>query len=178
MMNLNTPILNQMKTHFENLEPISLHVPGHHYNTIGHLSEVQFKYDVTEIEGMDDYHHPESIILESEKKLTRNQLYESKYLVGGTTSGILSAILGFLHKSQHVDGYRIAIMRNAHKSIINAINIAKANTYILPTKISEATNEYSGVDLDQVNHDILKNVEVVVLTYPNYFGETYHIKKL
>lgn len=177
-MNLNTPILNQMKAHFEDLEPISLHVPGHHYNTIGHLNEIQFKYDVTEIEGMDDYHHPESIILESEKKLTRNQLYESRYLVGGTTSGILSAILGVLHNHQHVDGHRIAIMRNAHKSIINAINIAKANTYILPTKISESTNEYSGVDLDQVNHDILKNVEVVVLTYPNYFGETYHIKEV
>ncbi|UTH02387.1 aminotransferase class V-fold PLP-dependent enzyme [Macrococcoides canis] len=177
-MNLNNPILNQMKGHFEGMEPISLHVPGHHYNTIGHLNKLKFKYDVTEIEGMDDYHHPESIILESEKNLSRNDLYNSKYLVGGTTSGILSAILGVLNTHQYEGEHCIAIMRNAHKSIINAINIAKSNAYILPTNISEATNEYSGIDLSKINHDILKNIAVVVLTYPNYFGETYPINEV
>ncbi|UBH22325.1 hypothetical protein LAU42_11535 [Macrococcus armenti] len=172
----NKPILAHMKNHF-NRQPISLHVPGHHYNTIGRLDKLDFCYDVTEIEGMDDYHHPETIIKDSQYQLSRHVSYISKFLVGGTTSGIVSSILGIFNHRQ-LGGYPIAVMRNAHKSIINAIQVAGVNAYILPTKVSNITHEYSSIDLLKIDETILKDIHVAVLTYPNYYGETYNIEEI
>lgn len=162
---------NAMKEHFKN-HPISLHVPGHHYQTIGHLKHIDLKYDVTEITGMDDYHHAEGIIAKSQLKINKPG-YESRYLVNGTTIGLLSVILAYI-KASHEPS--IAIMRNAHKSIYNAITLGKGSAYILPTVVSEKTQEYSGIDIEEIDVARLKHIKLAVLTYPNYFGETYDIK--
>ena len=43
-------------------ESISMHVPGHKNNTIGQLSKLDWSYDMTEIEGLDDLHDPVEVL--------------------------------------------------------------------------------------------------------------------
>lgn len=166
-------ILNAMKNHFDK-NPISLHVPGHHYQTIGNLKELSLKYDITEITGMDDLHHAEGIIRDSEQLITRIG-YESHFLVNGTTVGLMSVILSYIDNN---DAPSIGIMRNAHKSIFNAINIGSGSAYILPTYVSQTSGEYNGVNIEDIDRSMLSTLRLVVLTYPNYFGETYDIESL
>ncbi len=162
---------NAMIEHFKQI-PISLHVPGHHYQTIGHLDNLELKYDVTEISGMDDYHHPEGIIKNSQLWINKDG-YDSRFLVNGTTVGLLSVILSFIEASEVPS---VAIMRNAHKSIYNAIAMGRGSAYILPTNVSDTTKEYNGIDIGAIDKDTLSHIKLAVLTYPNYFGETYDIK--
>ncbi|MCE4957925.1 lysine decarboxylase [Macrococcoides caseolyticum] len=164
---------NAMLAHFNN-NPISLHVPGHHYQTIGHLKDIPIKYDVTEITGMDDYHHAEGVIKDSEHLLNK-QGYQSRFLVNGTTVGLLAVIMAYVNASQTPS---IAIMRNAHKSIYNAISLGKGSAYILPTAISQVTKEFSDILLDEIDLSMLSSIKLAVLTYPNYYGETYDVQKV
>ena len=66
------------------------HMPGHKRRAFGRMPEGVFSMDITEIDGFDDLHAPEGILLELEKRASR--LYgaqESFCLVGGSTCGIL-----------------------------------------------------------------------------------------
>ncbi|RAK43674.1 hypothetical protein BHU61_12790 [Macrococcus epidermidis] len=168
---LSMKMYNAMIEHFKQI-PISLHVPGHHYQTIGHLDNLELKYDVTEISGMDDYHHPDDIIKNSQLSIDKEG-YDSRFLVNGTTVGLLAVILSFIEAGEVPS---VAIMRNAHKSIYNAIALGKGSAYILPTNVSYTTKEYSGIDIGAIDKDVLPHIKLAVLTYPNYFGETYDIK--
>lgn len=165
------PISNQLKQH-HHFNPISLHVPGHHYGTIGHLN-LKLKNDITEITGMDDYHHPDGIIKNSEALLYKAG-YFSKFLVSGTTVGILSSIMG----SVGYDDKKVAIMRNAHKSVFNALELCGKGAYILPMKTSKKTGVFSEIDLDCIKVNDLKEIGIVVITYPNYFGECFDIERV
>ena len=68
-----------------------LHMPGHKRQW-GKM-ENPYSIDITEIDGFDDLHHPEGILLESEQMAAR--LYGTKasyYLINGSTAGIMTAI--------------------------------------------------------------------------------------
>ncbi len=54
---------------FVEKQPISMHVPGHKNGLLSTLpKEVKsaLSYDVTELTGLDDFHHPEEAILQAE----------------------------------------------------------------------------------------------------------------
>lgn len=92
------------------------HMPGHKRNLRGALPETFVKADITEIEGFDNLHDPEGILLELQKKAAR--IYgaeESFFLVNGSTGGILSAISAALPRKS-----RILMARNSHKSAYHA----------------------------------------------------------
>lgn len=70
------PLVERLDTHAKSC-PISLHVPGHKSGAIYPDAWQKFlKWDVTEITGMDDLHHPEDVILEAEELLA--ECYGSK----------------------------------------------------------------------------------------------------
>ena len=67
------------------------HMPGHKRRMAG-LAD-PFSFDITEIEGFDNLHHAEGILLEAQERA--NRLYGAKqtwFLVNGSTAGLLSAI--------------------------------------------------------------------------------------
>ncbi|KAA1036196.1 aminotransferase class I/II-fold pyridoxal phosphate-dependent enzyme [Macrococcus equipercicus] len=163
------PITDRLKVYAK--EAISLHVPGHHNGTIGGL-DLNIAYDMTEITGLDDYHHPEAIIKQSELSLKRHHSYQSRYIVNGTTTGILAVLQSITPESS------VAIMRNVHKSVFNGLSLAGLNAYILPTALSSLSNQYSHIDLSLIDESHLQDVKLAVLTYPNYFGEIYNIKEV
>ena len=64
-----------------------LHMPGHKRN-ISHFGD-PFRLDITEIEGFDNLHHAEGVLLEAQQRAAA--LYgaaESFYLINGSTCGI------------------------------------------------------------------------------------------
>lgn len=167
------PLLSKMKEH-EGQNPISLHVPGHKngilYNKIG---QDILKYDLTEISGMDDLHHPEAAIRDAEALLS--SAYGAKksfFLVGGTTSGNLAMILTAVKR-----GERVLVTRDAHKSVIHALELAGARPVFLNTKKDLLTGVSSGVEADAILRAFHKYPDIcaAVLTYPSYYGTTFDL---
>lgn len=153
-----------------------MHMPGHKRN-FSIVGETPLKeIDVTEVEGTDDLHDPEGIILKSMEKTA--ELYGSyfcRYVVNGSTCGILSSIYAFTER-----GDRVLVARNCHKSVYNAINICgllpvyvtpeyddefSINGSISPALVEKALNEYP-------------DIKLCVLTSPTYEGVVSNISAI
>ncbi|AID45396.1 Orn/Lys/Arg decarboxylase [Candidatus Arthromitus sp. SFB-mouse-Japan] len=153
--------------------------PGHKQGNGYNYTENLFKYDLTEIEGLDNLHNPYECINDSLNNLSK--FYESKksyYLVNGSTSGI--HIMFF---SCFDEGDTILVERGCHKSVINALILRKLKVLyvnrdkynvdlLMPDKFSFIDyNEKDIIFSDIVNIiENNKNVRGVVLTNPNYYG--------
>ncbi len=163
------PLRQKMKSWGQSV-PISMHVPGHKNGTIGDLSFTKPQYDVTEITGFDDLHHADDVLYQSMQTLDQHPNYKGYYLVNGTTSGILAVIHAFANRKGTV-----SIARNVHKSVFNALDIGGQSANIMPTSMSAQTNQYL---VPEVNTSIKTDYKLGVVTYPNYYGETYDIEKV
>lgn len=151
------------------------HMPGHKRNEYIQFSN-PFQYDITEIDGFDNLHHSESILLDAQKRAAL--LYNSQetyFLINGTTSGILSAISACTTK-----GGTILMARNCHKVVYNAVFLNELQIiYTYPQK----DNKYSvncGLNIKEIKQLLIdnKNVEAVVITSPTYDGVVSDIKSI
>ncbi len=74
-MKQNQYLFDQLQVHTEK-DTISFHVPGHKMGKGFPPKGKRFfkgilPIDLTELNGLDDLHHPDSVILESEKRAAR-----------------------------------------------------------------------------------------------------------
>lgn len=156
---------------FYKKKPISFHVPGHKHGLLSNLPEqikVSMQYDFTELNGLDDYHHPEESIQEAEQLLTK--LYntdKSFFLINGTTIGNLAMIYATCQY-----GEQIIVQRNAHKSIFHAIELVGAEPIFVAPQWDERSKTASYVSLEVIEEAIHQYpfAKAVVLTCPNYYG--------
>lgn len=171
---MKTPIYDKLqKLREENR--IAFHMPGHKRKEIGAYPRI-CGYDITEIKGYDDLHHPEGIIRESMDELKK--VYgtrESWYLVGGSTLGILVSI-GAVCKP----GDTILIGRNCHKAVYHAAELLhlkvrycypdydrkfQVSTHIRPGEVERCLQEYSrGSDHEE------GKISCIVIPSPTYEG--------
>jgi arginine/lysine/ornithine decarboxylase len=174
------PLYSQLLLHKEK-QSISLHVPGHKngvffpIETVASFSDV-LKLDVTELSNLDDLHSPEGVILESELLLAG--LYgvqKSFFLVNGSTVGNLAMILSVIAEDEQV-----LVQRNCHKSILNGLQLAKANPIFLSPEYDDDWQVAAGVSFEMVKVAIglYPNIKAIILTYPNYYGMVYDLKKI
>ena len=88
-----------------------------------------YQIDITEIDGFDDLHHPESVILEAQERAA--QFYQSEetyFLINGSTSGILSAVSAIAS-----GGDTLLIARNCHKAVYHAAFLNRMRVrYVYP----------------------------------------------
>ena len=144
------------------------HMPGHKRNAERFGSGLPYGIDITEIEEFDDLHHPDGILKKAQEEASR--VYgagETRFLVNGSTAGILSAILGCTRK-----GDQVLVGRNCHKSVYHAIYMnelepvylypgfrpdIQLNTEISVSAVKAALNEHS-------------RVKAVILVSPTYDG--------
>jgi len=142
------------------------HMPGHKRNVKS--TDSPYAYDITEIDGFDNLHHPRGIIQESMKIAT--EFYGTKqtyYLVNGSTSGILTAISACTKQ-----GGAVIMARNCHKSVYNAVYLKQLSAhYVYPRNI-EGMNMCGGIYAKDVEELILEHpdVEAVIITSPTYEG--------
>jgi arginine/lysine/ornithine decarboxylase len=173
---LNTPLFQTLIEHV-NKKPISFHVPGHKY---GHISHEYFQpllqLDATELTGLDDLHAPEGAILEAEALLAKlYQVKKSFFLVNGSTVGNLAMIMAACAEDDIV-----LVQRNCHKSVLNALKLAKAQPIFLEPEFNIKWKVASGVSSETVARaiNLYPSAKAIILTYPNYYGMVYDIKSI
>lgn len=126
------------------------------------------KADITEVDGVDNLHHPEGIIKKSENML--KDFYGSKksyFLVNGSTSGNLAMIF-----SCFKEGDKVIVERNCHKSIFNGIIMRKLKPIYIKNKIYNKFNAPLSIDENYLLKLLDSNLDVkgIIITYPNYYG--------
>lgn len=153
---------------YENSGCYGFHMPGHKRNTQCFGEGLPYGIDITEIDGFDDLHHPGGILKEAQERASR--VYgggEARFLVNGSTAGILSAILGCTRR-----GDAVLVARNCHKSVYHAIFLnglepvylypqfrpdLQLNTEISVSAVKTALNEHS-------------KIKAVIMVSPTYDG--------
>ncbi|KTD88718.1 aminotransferase class I/II-fold pyridoxal phosphate-dependent enzyme [Paenibacillus etheri] len=153
----------------------SYHVPGHKngeaYDGVegaGFLDEVM-KYDVTEISGTDDLHHPEGVIKEAQELAADCfGAEESFFLVGGSTTGNLALILTACPEP----GMIMILQRNVHKSIIHGLMLAGVRAVFLEPLIDPLSGLAVAPAAEAVKAALAAYPEAaaVLVTMPNYYG--------
>jgi arginine/lysine/ornithine decarboxylase len=181
-MNKQTRIpLYEALIRYKNTNPISFHVPGHKSGVVlnqhsQNIFKELLKMDATELSGLDDLHSPEGVIKEAEELLAAlYQVQKSFFLVNGSTVGNLAMILSVCEKDDV-----ILVQRNCHKSVLNAIKLAKARPIFLEPEYNSEWKTSTGVSGDIVEKAIslYPNAKAIVLTYPNYYGLVYDLKSI
>ena len=152
-------------------KPVPWHMPGHKRKGIGSKLDDIYIWDLTEVPGVDDLHHPEGMIKDSLNELKNIYgTFASYYLVNGATCGIHIAIAACREY-----GKKIVVARNCHKSVINgAMLMGLAPVFVEPEKISENAlpdiyGEITADALESVLRDE-KDICAVVITSPTYEG--------
>lgn len=148
-----------------------MHMPGHKRNA-GLFSDVE-NIDFTEIEGLDNLHDPEGILLESMEKTSKDLgTDKTYYMVNGSTGGVLAAI-----QSTTNIGDKIIIGRNSHKSVYNAVEIRNLEpTYLYPKNAGLFDSGYSKEELEKLLEET--KAKAVVITSPTYEGVVADVKGL
>ncbi len=164
------------------------HMPGHKRNPeSGALSDF-YRLDITEIEGFDNLHQPETIIRDAQQRAA--QLYHSQetyFLVNGSTAGILSAIFAVAGRTG-----RLVIARNCHRAVYHAAFLNRLKLYYVYPELLEEYDIAGPVlaeNVRQVIQGILSQegtpgqkasdlIAGVVITSPTYDGISSDINKI
>lgn len=150
---------------------VRFHMPGHKGKNLKEISNLFPSLDITEINGSDNLHYPETIIRNSEERAA--ELYGAKetiFMVNGSTASIYSAITGTVK-----EGEKLILQRDSHKAAYNAlITGGIVPEYIYPEYDSELelnlgiSAEKSEKRLRELLED--EKTKAVFITYPNYYG--------
>lgn len=152
------------------------HMPGHKRNLESVRGEFPLERDITEIEGFDNLHHPEDILLEAQQNVAK--IYGSKesyYSVNGSTAALLSAISAAVPKNG-----QILVARNCHKAVYHAIYLRNLKpVYIYPQMDNELWIN-GGIFPDKVERCLSANPEIraVLITSPTYDGVVSDVKAI
>lgn len=175
-----TPLYQVIKD-FSEQQNLSFHVPGHKHGAIfpgyakHHFHNV-LALDLTELEGLDDLHAPTGPIKEAE--ILASEWFESLstyFLVNGSTVGNLAMILATCQPDD-----QILVQRNCHKSILHGIELAGLQPIFLPPVYNQSKKRYTNPSLSAINKaiDTYQKAKAIILTYPDYFGETFPLKEV
>ena len=151
-------------------------MPGHKRNMQSYPMEEIYGIDITEIDGFDNLHHAEGMLLQTMQKaaaLYRSE--ETHFLVNGSTCGILSSISAAVKK-----GGKILIARNSHKSAYNAMLLRELRPVYLYPKIQKEYAILGGIDPEDVERALEQDVQIeaVFITSPTYDGIVSDVKRI
>lgn len=179
---------------YENLKEYSqsdfypFHMPGHKRSLDSGALAGLYRMDITEIDGFDNLHYPETVIKDAQKRAA--ELYHSEetyFLINGSTAGILSAVSSVAGRAGS-----LIIARNCHKAVYHAafLNRLKLH-YIYPEIIEEygITNSVRPEQMKALIEEILLRESVgskkpseviagIVITSPTYEGIVSDVKRL
>ncbi|WKB35921.1 aminotransferase class I/II-fold pyridoxal phosphate-dependent enzyme [Terrilactibacillus sp. S3-3] len=167
-----TPLFDGLMAYRQN-EKYSFHVPGHKDGLIFaekglELFNPLLSIDATEVADLDDLYHPLGVIAEAEALLTDyyGTLF-SYFLVNGSTVGNLAMIMAACRP-----GDVVLVQRNSHKSVFNALKLARVNPVFLSPDIDEDSQIAVGIGNSVLMEAVRRypQAKALVLTYPNYYG--------
>lgn len=152
------------------------HMPGHKRNLELMKNFNPYAIDITEIDGFDNLHDAEDVILDSMNRAAR--LYHSKhtfYLVNGSTSGILTGISGCTNK-----GDKILMARNCHKAAYHAVLLNELEPIYLYPQYDDKKGIQCGYSAKYIEEMLIKHPDasLIVLTSPTYEGVVSEIEDI
>ena len=134
------------------------HMPGHK-RRLGSMQD-PFTFDITEIDGFDDLHHPEGILKEAQERAAALwHSSETHFLVNGSTAGILTAVHACARP-----GAALVMARGCHRSAYNAAALSRQDTRYLRSEDRGVLN--GPVDPEELERvlDECGDVSAVLLT--------------
>ena len=141
-----------------------------------YLRENLGRLDITEVDPLDNLHHPEGVIKESQELLAKYYGVKKAYfLVNGSSSGNLSSIFAAFN-----EGDEVLVERNCHKSVYNGLILRKLKVrYIEPVVFGDG-GLFLPPDKNNIYSALQKcdNPKGIILTYPNYFGISYDMEEI
>ena len=152
------------------------HMPGHKRNPDTVNTDLPFDRDITEIEGVDNLHHPEGILKKAQE--TAANVYGTKecyYSVNGSTAALLAAVSAAVPRKG-----QILVARNCHKAVYHALYLRNLiPTYVYP-QMDPKWWINGGISPDKVERALAENPEIkaVLLTSPTYDGVVSDIEKI
>ena len=177
------PLYRKLREYGES-DYYGFHMPGHK-RQLGYF-ENPYKFDITEIDGFDDLHHPEKdgvLTMAQERAAGLYGAEETHFLINGSTAGILSAISGCTRR-----GGRILMARNCHRSVYHAAELGGLeaeylypqqiaspgiNGPVLPEDVERALTEkaaFSEQEKGRYAREAAGRFQAVVITSPTYDG--------
>ncbi len=155
---------------------IPLHMPGHKRRGFGELPEELAALDITEIEGFDNLHEPEGILKAAQERAAQLcGAQETCFLVGGGSSGVLTAICGAVSA-----GGEILLDRDAHRSAYHALYLRGIQPKYLKRELSRGGLFPEAVTPEEVERGIRENprAQAVFLVSPTYEGRIADIARI
>lgn len=172
---MKTDLLEQLEQ-YGSSDYYPLHMPGHKRH-ISHFGD-PFAIDITEIDGFDNLHHAQGILLEAQKRAA--QLYgaeESFYLVNGSTCGILAAVSAATRR-----GDTVLMARNCHKAVYHAVFLNGLHAEYLYPEADMARGINGSILPEQVRRALegqeAQRISAVVITSPTYDGVVSDIRRI
>ena len=169
---------------YEKQRRISFHVPGHKGSFFFSASEPlsslfspgMIKADITEIDGFDDLHHPQGIILEAERLAA--ELFgadETFFLVNGTTSGVAAAVSAVAYQ-----GAPVLVCRHCHESVIRGLILGGGQPVYLEESFDEELGIPAGVSRQSVQRALERcpQARALVITHPSYYGTCSRLQEI
>lgn len=147
--------------------PIPFCMPGHKRNPQFDYLRGNEVYDITEMAGYDDLHHADGII--AAEQAYASTLYgtvATRFLVGGSTAGILAGIHALTH-----EGDTVIMSRCCHKSVYHGVALSHTTPVYLPVRYVEGTSIVAPPTAQEVEACLQQNpAALVVITSPTYEG--------
>jgi arginine/lysine/ornithine decarboxylase len=130
-----------------------------------------YKYDISET----DAYEPQDALLCAEKKAA--EIYKTKstkFLINGSTSGIIGAVLTCTKRND-----KVLIWKNAHHCHHNAVKLAGAEPVYYEPEYDKNWGVFTKTNPETIR-DNLKNNEIktVIITSPTYEGFVSDIKEI
>lgn len=145
-----------------------MHMPGHKRNKELMKTFDPYAIDITEIDGFDNLHHAQGIILDLSKRIEAMYHSEKSYLlVNGSTVGLLAGISACVNK-----GDRILMARNCHKSVYNAVILNELSPVYVYPQMSSTYGIAGGIVPEEIEELLITHTDIhlVVITSPTYEG--------
>ena len=175
------PLFEALAAH-DRLRAAAFHVPGHKGRASWGEERAAAYYasllalDVTELSDTDDLHHPEGPLLEAQALAAECfGAEETRFLVGGSTSGNLAMIVGLCRP-----GELVVVQRNVHKSIVHGLMLAGVRAVLLPPEIDLASGlaTVPGERLVEKALERYPETKGLILSSPNYYGMSTDLSSL
>lgn len=168
-----TGLYHQLRSYVKS-DVYPFHMPGHKRQIS--LLEDPYAIDITEIEGFDNLHHAESVLLAAQERAA--QLYgaeETFFLVNGSTCGILAAVSACCRRGQ-----TILMARNCHKAAYHALLLQDLHAKYLYPPTDRSGAFHGAISPDQVRQALDENPEIrtVLITSPTYDGVVSDVKSI
>lgn len=152
------------------------HMPGHKRRFCPETMNNPYLVDITEIDGFDNLHHAEGILLDAQRRAS--EVYgamESFYLVNGSTAGILSAVSAAVPR-----GGTLLMARNCHKAAYHAAYLRQLQLAYLVPEAEQNLGLNGGISPEKVKEMLKKHPETkaVLITSPTYDGVVSDVEEI